>query len=106
MLLLDTTAMQSSSMQGDTFMQAYYTLFDIENLRIGFACAGDCAGGSWHGKGGILELEVMTIIMYCIFCTHVIILLFINKLRLQDVALAYECTSLYLCFLICRAVTA
>jgi hypothetical protein len=45
-------------MQGDTFMQAYYTLFDIENLRVGFACAGDCAGGTWHGKGGILELEV------------------------------------------------
>jgi Eukaryotic aspartyl protease len=55
-------------MQGDTFMQAYYTLFDIENLRIGFACAGDCAGGSWHGKGGILELEVC--ILYCVPTSH------------------------------------
>ena len=38
-------------------MEAYYTLFDIENLRVGFACAGECNGGNWHGKGGFVEVD-------------------------------------------------
>lgn len=39
---------------GDAFMEAYYTLFDAGNLRVGFACLGQCRGGSWHGVGGVL----------------------------------------------------
>lgn len=38
--------------------QAYYTLFDVENLRVGFACTGNgCSGGTWHGQGGFIEIE-------------------------------------------------
>jgi len=42
-------------------LQAYYTLFDVENLRVGFACAGNgCSGGTWHGQGGFMEIEEQT----------------------------------------------
>mmetsp|Transcript_6402 Transcript_6402/g.26921 ORF Transcript_6402/g.26921 Transcript_6402/m.26921 type:complete len:521 (-) Transcript_6402:80-1642(-) len=40
---------------GDVFMEAYYTLYDAANLRVGFACDGTCSGGSWHGRGGALD---------------------------------------------------
>jgi len=44
---------------GAVFMEAYYTVFDVENMRIGFACEnGTCSGGSWHGRGGLLRLEI------------------------------------------------
>lgn len=40
---------------GDVFLQAYYTMFDVENLRIGFSCSKqDCSGTSWVGKGGFV----------------------------------------------------
>ena len=29
---------------GDVFTEAYYTLYDVENLRVGFACEGECEG--------------------------------------------------------------
>ena len=49
-------------------VETYYTLFDVDNLRIGFACQntnnGDddggggggsvCDGGGWNGVGGYL----------------------------------------------------
>lgn len=41
---------------GDAFMQAYYTQFDMKNLRVGFACDGVCTGGIWHGTGGYFVL--------------------------------------------------
>jgi len=43
---------------GAVFIQSYYTLFDVANMRIGFACNnGVCSGGDWHGKGGIPFLD-------------------------------------------------
>lgn len=41
---------------GDAFITAYYTLFDIENRQIGFACNGPCIGGLWQGSPTYFEL--------------------------------------------------
>ena len=46
---------------GDVFMEAYYTLYDVENLRVGFACQGECKGGNWHGKGGYVEVDEVSV---------------------------------------------
>lgn len=45
---------------GDVFMEAYYTLYDIANLRVGFACDGTCNGGTWHGKGGYIDVDAVS----------------------------------------------
>ncbi|OQR93088.1 aspartyl protease family A01A [Achlya hypogyna] len=38
---------------GDVFMKTYYTLFDVGNMRIGFACEpGVCKGGKGYVHGG------------------------------------------------------
>lgn len=44
---------------GDVFMEAYYTLYDVKNCRVGFACDGTCNGGSWHGKGGYVDVDAV-----------------------------------------------
>jgi cathepsin D len=46
---------------GDAFIGAYYTFFDAEAFRIGFACRPEgCSGGDWHGTGGFnsMGLEI------------------------------------------------
>jgi hypothetical protein len=38
---------------GDTFMAAYYTVFDVKENRVGFTCSTDrCSGGSWQREVG------------------------------------------------------
>lgn len=33
---------------GDAFISAYYTVFDVEKKRVGFACEDECDGGLWQ----------------------------------------------------------
>jgi len=33
---------------GDAFISAYYTVFDVEKKRVGFACENECDGGLWQ----------------------------------------------------------
>lgn len=35
---------------GDAFISAYYTVFDVEHKRVGFACKDDCDGGLWQNS--------------------------------------------------------
>jgi len=43
---------------GAVFLEAYYCLFDLENMRIGFACDDGCSGGEWQGRGRLVQLEL------------------------------------------------
>jgi hypothetical protein len=49
---------------GDIFMMAYYTVFDAENLRVGFSCSARANGCSVDGKGigalPVQQQEVLT----------------------------------------------
>ena len=59
---------------GDAFISAYYTLFDIENKRVGFACNGPCVGGRRHREenrsdktmlfGSLLDHGVLKLIAF------------------------------------------
>jgi len=43
---------------GGVFLEAYYTLFDFGNQRIGFACNnGTCTNGEWDSPKSFLDLE-------------------------------------------------
>merc|ERR1711871_1271161 len=35
---------------GDAFIAAYYTVFDVEKKRVGFACENECDGGLWQNS--------------------------------------------------------
>lgn len=57
-------------------VQAYYTLFDVENLRVGFACDGNgCSGGTWHGQGGFMEIEENTSWRRLVWCNTIPLML-------------------------------
>ena len=40
---------------GDVFTEASIRC-TVENLRVGFACEGECEGDGWHGKGGYVDV--------------------------------------------------
>ncbi|CAI5714676.1 unnamed protein product [Peronospora farinosa] len=46
---------------GDVFIKTYYTLFDAERMRVGFACDGDvCQGGQGNNYGDNRESRLLT----------------------------------------------
>jgi hypothetical protein len=44
---------------GMAFLSAYYSFFDADNLRIGFACPAPnaCVGGTWNGDGKYMVMD-------------------------------------------------
>ena len=38
-------------------IQSNFFLGYYQNLRVGFACDGECSGGGWHGTGGIYDRQ-------------------------------------------------
>ena len=58
---------------GDAFISVYYTLFDVQNSRIGFACNGSCTGGNtvhanddkpWSNTLGVSFYELVRMIPF------------------------------------------
>ena len=65
---------------GDSFNGAYYTYFDLENNRIGFACPApnSCRGGDWNGAGGILYPSTLSLWKRLLFAS-MLLLCFISS---------------------------
>ena len=44
---------------GDAFISAYYTLFDVGNMQVGFACDGACADRMHNYQAGMMDEKTM-----------------------------------------------
>jgi len=93
---------------GAVFLEAYYTLFDFQNMRVAFACNhGTCSGGDWHGKGGLPELEQFQQIQNAFivfFLAVVIAMLVFLAMNSKDVFVSFmEYMKLFCVYLQCSS---
>ena len=80
---------------GDAFLGAYYTYFDVENMKIGFACKGvnACSGGDWNGVGGKLYGETVPVWKRTIFISMLGLCVITSLSLMFDIVMQYKSKS-------------